>query len=94
LNTTKTATPLALAEAEDAQHGAKRGGERDSTSQRPKHHEEWPPIPRGRIPKSLTPKPRMAHTLRTLTCSATYQLEVGRPIDTVTQIHSAAKPQN
>ena len=36
-------------------------------TQRPKHHEELPPAPCGRIPKSLTPKPWMAHTLRTKT---------------------------
>ena len=29
-------------------------------TQRLKHHEELPPVPRGRIPKSLTPKQRMA----------------------------------
>jgi IS5 family transposase len=34
-------------------------------TQRLKHHEELPPVPRGRIPKSLTPKQRMARTLRT-----------------------------
>ncbi len=30
-------------------------------TQRLKHHEELPPNPRGRIPKGLSPKPRMAH---------------------------------
>jgi hypothetical protein len=34
-------------------------------TQRLKHHEELPPVPRGRIPKSFTPKQRMARTLRT-----------------------------
>ena len=34
-------------------------------TQRLKHHEELPPNPRGRIPISLTPKQRMARTLRT-----------------------------
>jgi hypothetical protein len=34
-------------------------------TQRLGHHEELPPNPRGRIPKSLTPKQRMARTLRT-----------------------------
>ncbi len=34
-------------------------------TQRLKPHEELPPVPRGRIPKSLTPKQRMARTLRT-----------------------------
>ena len=33
-------------------------------TQRLKHHEELPPVPRGRIPRSLTPKPRLARTLR------------------------------
>ena len=36
-------------------------------TQRLKHHEQLPPNPRGRIPISLTPKPRMARTLRTKT---------------------------
>ena len=36
-------------------------------TQRLKHHEQLPPHPRGRIPKSLTPKLRMARTLRTKT---------------------------
>ena len=36
-------------------------------TQRLKHHEKRPPVPRGRIPKSLTPKQRMARTLRTKT---------------------------
>jgi len=34
-------------------------------TQRLKHHEELPPVPRGRIPQWLTPKQRMARTLRT-----------------------------
>ena len=46
-------------------------------TQRLKHHEELPPVPRGRIPISLTPKPRMARTLRTQTGRATYQKRKG-----------------
>ena len=46
-------------------------------TQRLKHHEELPPVPRGRIPISLTPKQRMARTLRTQTGRATYQKRKG-----------------
>ena len=42
-------------------------------TQRLKHHEELPPVPRGRIPRSLTPKQRMARTLRTKNGRATYK---------------------
>ena len=49
-----------------------------SATQRLKHHEELPPVPRGRIPKSLTPKQRMARTLRTKTGRATYQKRKGQ----------------
>jgi hypothetical protein len=34
-------------------------------TERLKHHEEIPPVPRGRIPKDLTAKQRMARKLRT-----------------------------
>ena len=34
-------------------------------TERLKHHEEIPPVPRGRIPDGLTPKQRMARKLRT-----------------------------
>ena len=46
-------------------------------TQRLKHHEELPPVPRGRIPKSLTPKPRLARTRRTKTGRATDQKRQG-----------------
>ena len=42
-------------------------------TQRLKHHAELPPVPRGRIPKSLTPKPRLARTLRTKQGRASYK---------------------
>ena len=34
-------------------------------TERLKHNEEIPPVPRGRIPKELTAKQRMARKLRT-----------------------------
>ena len=46
-------------------------------TQRRKPHEELPPVPRGRIPKSLTPKPRLARTLRTKTGRATDKKRTG-----------------
>lgn len=47
-------------------------------TQRLKHHEELPAVPRGRIPISLTPKQRMARTLRTKTGRATYKKRKGQ----------------
>ena len=47
-------------------------------TQRLKHHEELPPVPRGRIPRSLTPKPRLARTLRTKKGRATCQKRTGQ----------------
>lgn len=47
-------------------------------TQRLKHHEELPPVPRGRIPKSLTPKQRMARTLRTKKGRATHKKRKGQ----------------
>ena len=62
-------------------------------TQRLKHHEELPPVPRGRIPKSLTPKQRMARTLRTQKGRETYkkrkgQVEPPRPQRTNTAVRS------
>ena len=62
-------------------------------TQRLKHHEELPPVPRGRIPKSLTPKQRMARTLRTKKGRETYkkrkgQVEPPRPQRTNTAVRS------
>ena len=47
-------------------------------TQRLKHHEELPPVPRGRIPQSLTPKQRMARTLRTKQGRDIYQKRKGQ----------------
>ena len=47
-------------------------------TQRLKHHEELPPVPRGRIPQSLTPKQRMARTLRTKKGRDIYQKRKGQ----------------
>lgn len=47
-------------------------------TQRLKHHEELPSVPRGRIPQSLTPKQRMARSLRTKTGRATYKKRKGQ----------------
>jgi len=62
-------------------------------TQRLKHHEELPLVPRGRIPKSLTPKQRMARTLRTKQGRETYQKRKGqveptRPQRTNTPVRS------
>ncbi len=48
-----------------------------SATQRLKHHAELPPVPHGRIPRSLTPKPRLARTLRTKTGRDLYQKRKG-----------------
>ena len=58
-------------------------------TQRLKHHEELPPIPRGRIPKSLTPKQRMARTLRTKKGRATYKKRKGQVEPVFGQIKQA-----
>ena len=47
-------------------------------TQRLKHHEQLPPKPQGRIPKSLTPKQRMARTLRTKTGHDIYKKRKGQ----------------
>ena len=47
-------------------------------TQRLKHHEELPPNPRGRTPQSLTPKQRMARTLRTKTGRDIYKQRKGQ----------------
>ncbi len=47
-------------------------------TQRLKHHEELPPAPRGRIPKGLSPKQRMARSLRTKPGRATYKKRKGQ----------------
>ena len=47
-------------------------------TQRLKHHEQLPPVPRGRIPQSLTPKQRMARTLRTKTGRDIYNKRKGQ----------------
>ena len=47
-------------------------------TQRLKHHAELPPVPRSRIPRSLTPKPRLARTLRTKTGRDIYQKRKGQ----------------
>ena len=47
-------------------------------TQRLKRHAELPPVPRGRIPRSLTPKPRLARTLRTKKGRATCQKRTGQ----------------
>ena len=46
-------------------------------TQRLKHREELPPHPRGRIPKSLSWKQRMARTLRTKNGRETYKKRKG-----------------
>ena len=58
-------------------------------TQRLKHHEELPPVPRGRIPKSLTPKQRMARTLRTKKGRATYKKRKGQVEPVFGQIKQA-----
>ena len=58
-------------------------------TQRLKHHEELPPIPRGRIPKSLTPKQRMARTLRTKKGRETYKKRKGQVEPVFGQIKQA-----
>ena len=47
-------------------------------TQRLKHHEELPPVPRGRIPQWLSPKQRMARTLRTKQGRTIYQKRKGQ----------------
>ena len=58
-------------------------------TQRLKHHEELPPVPRGRIPQSLTPKQRMARTLRTKNGRATYKKRKGQVEPVFGQIKQA-----
>ena len=58
-------------------------------TQRLKHHEELPPVPRGRIPRSLTPKQRMARTLRTKNGRATYKKRKGQVEPVFDQIEQA-----
>ena len=58
-------------------------------TQRLKHHEELPPVPRGRIPKSLTPKQRMARTLRTKKGRETYKKRKGQVEPVFGQIKQA-----
>jgi transposase len=58
-------------------------------TQRLKHHEELPLVPRGRIPKSLTPKQRMARTLRTKKGCATYKKRKGQVEPVFGQIKQA-----
>ena len=58
-------------------------------TQRLKHHEELPPVPRGRIPKSLTPKQRMARTLRTKKGRDTYKKRKGQVEPVFGQIKQA-----
>ncbi|MBC8115183.1 MAG: transposase, partial [Candidatus Saccharimonas sp.] len=58
-------------------------------TQRLKHHEELPPVPRGRIPKSLTPKQRMARTLRTKKGRKTYKKRKGQVEPVFGQIKQA-----
>ena len=47
-------------------------------TQRLKHHEELPPVPRGRIPQWLSPTQRMARTLRTKQGRKIYQKRKGQ----------------
>ncbi len=47
-------------------------------TQRLKHHEGLPPVPRGRIPNGLSPQQRMARSLRTKTGRATYKTRKGQ----------------
>ena len=56
-------------------------------TQRLKHHEELSPNPRGRIPISLTPKQRMARTLRTKKGRDIYKKRKG-------QVEPACLPPN
>ena len=58
-------------------------------TQRLKHHEELPPVPRGRIPRSLIPKQRMARTLRTKNGRATYKKRKGQVEPVFGQIKQA-----
>ena len=58
-------------------------------TQRLKHHEELPLVPRGRIPKSLTPKQRMARTLRTKKGRETYKKRKGQVEPVFGQIKQA-----
>ena len=58
-------------------------------TQRLKHHEELPPVPRGRIPISLTPKQRMARTLRTKTGRDIYKKRKGQVEPVFGQIKQA-----
>ena len=53
-----------------------------SATQRLKHHAGLPPVPRGRIPRSLTPQPRLARTLRTKTGRDLHQKPKG-PVEPV-----------
>jgi transposase len=46
-------------------------------TERMKHHEEIPPVPRGRIPKDFTAKQRMARKLRTKKGKTTYAKRKG-----------------
>ena len=63
-------------------------------TQRLKHHEEPPPVPRGRIPKSLTPKPRLARTLRTKKGRATDKKRKGQVEPPVFRRDNAAVRSN
>ena len=58
-------------------------------TQRLKHHEQLPPNPQGRIPKSLTPKQRMARTLRTKTGRDIYKKRKGQVEPVFGQIKQA-----
>ena len=55
----------------------RRGIDAHIATERLKHHEEIPPVPRGRIPKDLTAKQRMARKLRTKEGRATYAKRKG-----------------
>jgi transposase len=56
---------------------AGRGIDAYIATERLKHHEEIPPVPRGRIPAELTAKQRMARKLRTKKGKATYAKRKG-----------------
>ena len=58
-------------------------------TQRLKHHEQLPPVPRGRIPQSLTPKQRLARTLRTKTGRDIYKKRKGQVEPVFGQIKQA-----
>jgi len=58
-------------------------------TQRLKHHEELPPVPHGRIPKSLSPKQRMARTLRTKQGRKIYRKRKGQAEPVFGQIKQA-----